>query len=156
MGVFDEAFKAAEEVGDTGDGTYEPMPVGDYELLCVECGVVPTKKNPDNLMVKIQWQVLGTVAEPGKHKGRRVFCNYMIKHPSQKALAIAGAQLKKLGKAAGFGDNSYEPEDLQNKTVYAELKIEDKGDYGLQNVIRKYHEEKPATKTESVDLTEGY
>jgi len=81
--------------GGSGGGSYEPLPDGDYVLKATEAVEKPTKAGTGSF-IAATFEVVR-----GEHAGRKVWNNYNINNPSEKAQQIGRAQLKDWATACG-------------------------------------------------------
>jgi len=75
-------------------GNFDPLPRDKYIAFIANIGVVPSKAG--HQMVKIEF----VIAE-GNYRGRKVFGNYCINHPSDTPKNIARARIKDIARAIG-------------------------------------------------------
>ena len=88
-------FQAQTQKTETGKKVYNPLPNGNYTVTMDRVSEVPTKKG-DGSLVKASFKVAD-----GDYKGRLVFTNFLINHPSAQAAEIGRNQLSKCLKAMG-------------------------------------------------------
>lgn len=125
-------FTASEYDPDTGPGNYEPIPEGDYQLMCEEAEEKQTAAKTGSY-IKAKFQVLGP-----SHAGRLIWMNFNIHNPSAKAEEIGRRQIS--GWAAACGrPNAADTDELLNLPFNAKVTIEPgSGQYGPQNRISGY------------------
>jgi hypothetical protein len=117
-------------------GTFEPMPVGEYLFTVTETRIGPSKKDPENQNLTIEFTVLD-----GAMKGRKIFDNLCIVHKSEKAVEMAQRKLASITRAVGLhkiGDT----DELKGKPLILRVGIR-KGDPASQypddqNDIKEY------------------
>lgn len=114
---------------------FKPVPKGEYLARMNRYSVVQTKKG--DAMVKASFQIVN-----GDHKDRLVFENYILTNASQMAVKVAKEKLSKYIKAAGgstaFEDDPSVLDKYLETPVLLELDIEENGQYGDRNTIKKY------------------
>jgi hypothetical protein len=127
-------FSANEYEPDTGGGggSYEPIPEGEYELMCEEAEDKKTSAGT-GVYIKAKFRVLGPT-----HADRLIFMNFNIQNPSSKAEEIGRRQVS--GWAAACGKpNASDTDELINVPFLAKITIEPaSGQYGPQNRINGY------------------
>jgi len=126
-------FTAAEYEPDTGGGgSYDPIPEGEYQLMCEEAEDKKTSAGT-GVYIKAKFRVLGP-----SHEGRFIFMNFNIQNPSAKAEEIGRRQVS--GWAAACGrPNAADTDELLNLPFNADIGIEPgSGNYGPQNRIKAY------------------
>jgi hypothetical protein len=126
-------FNAAEYEPDTGGGgSYEPIPEGEYQLMCEDAEDKKTSAGT-GVYIKAKFRVLGPT-----HIDRLIFMNFNIQNPSAKAEEIGRRQVS--GWAAACGKpNAADTDELINAPFYANVTIEPaSGNYGPQNRISGY------------------
>jgi hypothetical protein len=113
-------------------GNYEPIPEGEYQLMCEEAEEKRTKAGTGSY-IKAKFRVLGPT-----NANRIIFQNFNIHNPSSKAEEIGRRQLAGWARACGR-PNASDTDELLNLTFSAEVGIEPgSGDYGPQNTIRNF------------------
>jgi hypothetical protein len=127
-------FSANEYEPDTGGGggNYDPIPEGEYELMCEDAEDKKTSAGT-GVYIKAKFRVLGPTNE-----GRFIFMNFNIQNPSTKAEEIGRRQVS--GWAAACGrPNAADTDELLNLPFRAKITIEPgSGNYGPQNRINGY------------------
>ena len=140
-------FTASEYEPDTGPGNYDPIPEGEYQLMCEEAEEKQTSAGTGTY-IKAKFQVLGP-----SHAGRLLWMNFNIQNPSAKAEEIGRKQVSGWARACGH-PNASDTDELLNRPFWANIGIEvDKtGKYGPQNRITAFkmpEEAAPAPKASS-------
>jgi hypothetical protein len=125
-------FNAAEYEPDTGTGSYEPIPAGEYQLMCEEAESKTTSAGT-GVYIKAKFRVLGPT-----HADRFIFMNFNVQNPSAKAEEIGRRQIS--GWAAACGKpGAADTDELLNTPFNADVAIEPgSGQYGPQNRINGY------------------
>lgn len=127
-------FNAFDYEPDTGGGggSYDPIPEGEYQLMCEEAESKTTSAGT-GVYIKAKFRVLGPT-----HEGRFIFMNFNIQNPSAKAEEIGRRQVS--GWAAACGKpNAADTDELINVPFNANVTIEPgSGQYGPQNRINGY------------------
>ena len=117
---------------DVEEDEFEPIPAGDYLVQVVDSDIAPTKTGSGQ-MLKLTFEILS-----GELEGRKLWERLNIVNANADAQRIAQQQLKKLCDALGTGAIS-DSEELHFQPVMATVAVRPaKGEYGPQNVIRKY------------------
>ena len=125
-------FTASEYDPDTGAGSYEPIPAGEYQLMCEEAEEKATSSGTGSY-IKAKFRVLGP-----SHADRFIFMNFNINNPSAKAQEIGRRQVSGWAAACGY-PNAGDTDELLNRPFYADVVIEPaSGQYGPQNRINGY------------------
>lgn len=113
-------------------GSFEPLPIGEYELMATKCDLKNTKAG-DGQYFSTTFEVLGPT-----HAGRFVFSNYNIVNPSAKAEELGRMQLSSWARAVGK-PNASDTDDLLNLPFIGLIGIEKgTGDYKDKNKIDGY------------------
>ena len=113
-------------------GNYEPIPEGEYQLMCEEAEERKTKAGTGSY-IRAKFRVLGP-----SNANRVIFQNFNIHNPSSKAEEIGRKQLAGWARACGRA-NAADTDELLNLPFSAEVGIEaGNGDYGPQNTIRGF------------------
>lgn len=129
---------------------FKPLPEGDYLMILEKFEEKATRKG-DGVMLNAVYQVV----TPGENKGKKVFANYLVEHPSEKAVEIATNKINSFLKAVGvenglddLGHDRTRLEDFTNEKFVATLGIKEAEEYtdyqGNQkvskprNIIKKY------------------
>lgn len=76
-------------------GSFEPLPDGEYELVCLEA--TPTVASTGKDMIKAKWQV-----ESGPHAGSKVFDQYVFSPDSDNALSFFFQHMRHFGLDEAF------------------------------------------------------
>lgn len=71
-------------------GSFEPLPDGEYELVCLEA--TPTVASTGKDMIKAKWQV-----ESGPHAGSKVFDQYVFSPDSDNSLSFFFQHMRHFG-----------------------------------------------------------
>jgi len=125
-------FSTSEYEPDTGVGSYEPIPQGEYEMMCEEADEKKTSAGT-GVYIKAKFRVLGPTNE-----GRFIFMNFNIQNPSAKAEEIGRRQISGWASACGR-PNAADTDELLNLPFKANVEIEPgSGQYGPQNRINGY------------------
>ena len=111
-------------------GGFEPLPRGKYEAVITQTEQVETKNGDPMLRLTIE------IIE-GQYTGRKVFDQFMLQHPNEKAQLIGLQKLKSIKLAVGKpGD--VEESDLWGTPIQIGLKVEEPDGYAARNVITFY------------------
>ena len=110
-------------------GSYEPIPDGEYQLMCEEAEQRQTKAGT-GYYIRAKFRVLGPT-----NANRIIFMNFNTHNPSSKAEEIGRRQLAGWARACGL-PNAGDSDQLVNRPFNAEVGTEKgSGDYGPQNII---------------------
>ena len=116
---------------DTG-GDFEPLPVGDYNMMVIESEISPNKKGTGSYL-KIVLHCLDD-----EYQGRRVYEYINIDHPNEKVVAIAERQLAELCNAVGVLELE-DTQELHEIPFVARLKVEAGNEqFGPSNKVKKF------------------
>jgi hypothetical protein len=122
-------FNVSEYDNFESSGSYEPIPEGDYQLMCEEAEEKRTKAGTGSY-IKAKFRVLGPT-----NANRVLFVNFNTSNPSAKAEEIGRKQLSGWARACG-NPNCNDTDQLLNVAFTASVGIEKgSGDYGPQNNI---------------------
>lgn len=126
-------FDLSKELEGAEESSFEPLPAGDYELQCVSAELKDTK-NKAGQYISCSFNVVNH----DKYTGRKVFTNFNINNPNEKAQQIGLGQLKSFikssnGKIEDVGKSV--PESLVNLMAKASVKIKKDDKYGDKNEI---------------------
>jgi len=122
-------FTASEYEPDSGPGNYEPIPEGEYQLMCEEAEEKQTAAKTGSY-IKAKFRVLGPT-----NANRLIFMNFNIHNPSAKAEEIGRRQISGWAMACGR-PNAADTDELLNLPFSADVTIEPaSGQYGPQNRI---------------------
>lgn len=106
---------------------FSPLPKGDYTAIISNSEMVAYKSG-NGQYLKLTYEIVD-----GDKKGRKVFDNMNISHPtSQKAVEIAWSQMGKIMDAVGLV-NIQDSNELHNKPINISVEID--GEY---NRIKKW------------------
>jgi len=123
-------FETSEFEGTSN--TFEIMPEGEYTLKATEAELKETKKG-DGAYLAVTFEVV-----KGAHAGRKVWQNFNIHNPSEKAQQIGREQIAGWGKAAGK-PNAQDSDELLERNFQAKLGIEKgTGGYSDKNLIKAF------------------
>jgi hypothetical protein len=116
-------FDVTEVTPDTGaQGSFEPIPAGEYFLKAVEAEEKATSKG-DGSYIKVKFEVI-----KGQFEGRLIWQNFNINNPSEKAQRIGRQQIVAWAAACGKPDAD-DTDKLIEKPFKADIAIE-KGNNG--------------------------
>ena len=117
-------FDVAEvEVSERGD--FEVMPEGEYTLKATDAEIKDTKKGDGNYLA-VTFEVT-----KGSHTGRKVWQNFNLNNPSDKAQSIGREQVAGWARAAGK-PNAKDSDDLLERNFQCKLIVE-KGTGGYKD-----------------------
>lgn len=120
-------------VADLPDDTFAPIPAGVYTAMITESEMKDTKANDGSKYLR-----LTVVIQGGEYGGRKVFVNMNLLNKSEKAKAIAQAELKKLCNAVGLSSVSNSTQ-LHNKRFNVKLSVKaPEGNYKASNEVEDY------------------
>ena len=115
-----------------GSGNYEPIPDGEYQLMCEEAEQRQTKAGT-GYYIRAKFRVLGP-----SNANRIIFMNFNTHNPSAKAEEIGRRQLAGWARACGL-PNAGDSDQLINRPFSADVGTEKgTGDYGPQNIITNF------------------
>lgn len=125
---------------------FEPIPAGEYIVKCTAAEQRQTKSG-DGTYIKAEFTVIAP-----SHQNRKIYVNYNINNPSEKAEAIGLQQLKSFAEAGGLRDPLNDDQQLVGLEVTAVVTIRPgNGQYADSNEIKRY---KPA-QVQTVDVSNG-
>lgn len=136
---------SVEEV-EVSDRNFEVMPKGEYRLRATGDELKDTK-NGDGQYLAVTFEV-----HSGEHKGRKIWQNFNIVNPSEKAQNIGREQVAGWARACGK-PNAKDSNELIDRPFSCILDIEKgTGGYSDKNIIKSFltGEEKSAPKAEKV------
>lgn len=87
---FNAAMAAAKRAG-----SFEPLPDGEYELVCLEASAVTSSNN--NPMIKTKWQV-----ETGPHAGSKVWDQFVFAADNDNSLSFFFQHMRHFGLDEAF------------------------------------------------------
>jgi len=123
---------------------FSPLPKGDYTAIISSSEMVAYKSG-NGQYLKLTYEIVD-----GDKKGRKVFDNMNISHPtSQKAVEIAWSQMGKIMDAVGLV-NIQDSNELHNKPMSIHVDID--GEY---NRIKKWSSASGAPQTPSENPAMG-
>ena len=115
-----------------GTGTFETMPEAEYTLKATEAEVKETKKG-DGAYLAVTFEIA-----KGNFTGRKVWQNFNIHNPSEKAQRIGREQVSAWSRAAGK-PNAQDSNELLERNFQARLGIEKgTGGYADRNFIKSF------------------
>jgi len=124
-------FSANEYDDFEGGGNFEPVPEGEYEMMCEEAEEKSTSSG--GTMIKAKFRILGP-----EFKNRVVYNNFNIINKSEKAQEIGRRQISTWARAVGK-PNAADTDELLNRPFIGIIGIEAGNDkYGPQNRINGY------------------
>lgn len=130
------------EIDVNAQGSFDPMPEGNYVLKATEAEEKATKAGTGSYL-----KVAFAVAE-GDFKGRKVWMNFNTQNPSEKAQAIGRQQLVSWATAAGKA-NASDSDQLIDRKFTCTLGIEKQEGYAAQNTIKAFLFETASTSAEA-------
>ena len=118
--------------------SYGLLPKGSYNALIHSAEVVDTKAG-NGKMVKVRLDITGHV-DDGSGKGRVVFDQIILQHPSDKAVEIGREKFSRLCVACGFENRApKDTRELVGKAVECYVTVEKgTGKYEDQNRVSSY------------------
>lgn len=138
MASLDGGFNAQEVEPSQG---FDVLPAGEYRVCVVGSEMKPTKKG-DGQLLNLQLQVLD-----GQYQNRRIFERINWINPNPTAQQIGRGTLSAICRAVGVltpNDTS----ELHNKPLRAKVKVKNDPQYGEQNEVVKYSQDKTGPVTE--------
>ena len=118
---------------------YDPLPDGRYLVSFDRAEEVATKAG-NGSYVKSSFKVLD-----GESKGRLIFHNFLINHPTARAAHIGREQITKMLKAlnvgGGFealGGDASQLEGYLGQELVLEVTTRNDATYGASNVVKKW------------------
>ena len=126
MPAFDQYFNPSEHE----NNSFDLLPNGTYQAMITESELCYTKSGNGQYM-KFTFEIIG--------KGKKIFENFNIVNPNEKAVSIAKAQLAQIVLAT-VGDRIVRvSEELHNIPMSVKVGTEEgKNGYGDRNKIYKY------------------
>lgn len=85
-----------DDIDESKSGSFDPLPVGSYIVEIISTETRDNNAGTGNYL-SVTYEVID-----GDHKGRRVWENLTLSHPTQTAVEIGRAKLKRLIKTLGF------------------------------------------------------
>ena len=113
---------------------FEPMPVGDYQVVCVNAEKKATKAGTGEY-IKMEFDVMGD--SQGNFKGRKLWHNINFNNPNPKAQEIGRQQLNGYMLACNL-QGVTDTAQLQGYAVIASVKIKRDEQYGDGNEIKAF------------------
>lgn len=115
-------------------GEFEPLPPGKYLAQVVD-HVVKETKSGNGKYLTVTWEILDE-----SHKGRKIFNNFNILNPNEKAQAIARGQLSALAKACGLSAIPEKGADLWGIPHYIKLGLDNPTPgYQQKNIVKGFY-----------------
>lgn len=111
-------------------GGFEPLPKGKYVAVITE--TVQAESKAGDPMLKVTLEVI-----EGQYTGRKIFDQFMLQHPNEKAQLIGLQRLKSIRLAVGK-PNSVEEADLWDTPLEIGLKVEESDGYAPRNSVTFY------------------
>lgn len=125
-------FDATAEASTALDGSYTPLPSGEYPVHIVGSDMRATKNNTGHYL-ELTLEVLA-----GEYTGRRLYDRLNIDNPNQQAVAIARRVLAQICHAVGVLQLK-DTEQLHHRPMVAIVQVEPgRNGYGPRNVVRGY------------------
>ena len=125
-------FGFSTEDYQASDNEFTVMPKGEYRLRATEAEAKDTKKG-DGQYLAVTFEV-----HSGEFKGRKIWQNFNINNPSDKAQAIGREQVAGWARAAGK-PNARDSDDLIDRPFNCVLDIEKgTGGYSDKNFIKSF------------------
>lgn len=118
------------EVSERGD--FEIMPKGEYTLKATDAELKSTKKG-DGKYLSVTFEIV-----KGQYTGRKVWQNFNVVNPNEKAEQIGREQVAGWARAAGK-PNARDSDDLLERSFNCNLDIEKgTGGYSDKNIIKSF------------------
>lgn len=118
------------------ESSFKPLPPGTYAAKVTESSVKDSKTGGKYLA--IEFTILSNTKGV---KGRKVFENFTLAHPNEKAVSVGRGRIKSLGKKIEVDFDSMEDSsELHDKPVGLVLTIESDEKYGEKNRIKSFEE----------------
>ena len=117
-GILDD--NTVTNVPEEKSGSFEALPQGNYNVGIKEVELKDTKAGTGKY-VSVMLEII-----EGEYKGRKLWDNWNIKNPSEKAQEIGLGRMKRVYKLAGLGElKDNEPTTLCGKSfcVYVTIKM---------------------------------
>lgn len=121
------------DLTETQETSFDPIPAGKYRLQIQEATLHDTQAGTGQY-IKTTFMVV-----EGQCEGRKIFHNFNIVNPNEKAQQIGLGQLKSL--LVKSGRTSFKlgsPEDLAGICVWASVGIKTSTEYNDQNVVKSF------------------
>lgn len=112
------------------DNDFGPLPDGQYYAMVIDTEVKQTKRG-DGKYVSVAFQITS-----GKYKGQRIFTNFNIENPNEKATQIGRAQFKSFLSACGITESLHTETDYQKKINNKSLLLDVLNEMGKDGVKR--------------------
>lgn len=119
---------------ETEQRDFENLPDGIYVLEVTSSDV---KSENDKTLLKVTYDVI----EPEQYKGRKIFNNFNLMHPSSQAQSIGLSQFASLCRALEITEEVNDSEELHFKAFTAKVglgKPSKDGQYPARNEVKKY------------------
>lgn len=111
--------------------SFDPVPAGEYTLKALEAEEKPTKSG-DGSYIAVKFEIC-----KGEYEGRKVWANFNINNPSEKAQKIGRQQIVSWATAAGK-PNASDTDALIERPFKAVLGIEKSAGYSDKNNIKAF------------------
>lgn len=116
----------------TSGGDFEVMPKGEYTLKATDAELKTTKKG-DGQYLSVTFEVV-----KGQYTGRKVWQNFNISNPNEKAEKIGREQVSGWARASGK-PNAKDSDELLERPFNCNLDIEKgTGGYSDKNIIKSF------------------
>jgi len=147
MGDIQDVFGGHEfncsEVNPAQD--FEALPAGWYTAL-IEEAEVKFAKDSTEAARKVFLALKLSVLEPQQSRGRKVFANITLDHPTKKAVDIGWGELSALGRAT-LVPTITDSSDILNKVVQIKVAVKNSDGFGVQNEVKGYKAPENAANT---------
>ena len=121
----------ADELPESTDGDFAPIPAGEYTVSIAAADLTPTKDGTGQY-IKLKLNVIAPT-----HQGRVLFSNLNIRNQSAKAEEIGRQQLGAVMRAIGLATIE-DTDQLIGGTLIAKVDIRTSEQYGAQNEVKAY------------------
>jgi hypothetical protein len=128
---------------------FEPIPVGQYEVVITESEEKPNSKGTGTYH-QFTFEVID-----GEYKGRKLWARLNLNNPNQTAVDIARSELSAICRAVGVM-KPIDSTDLHDLPLVIKVGMEKRGDTGeLQNKITGYVAKEQAPKSTPAPAATG-
>lgn len=115
---------------------FDPLPAGWYPMVIVKDEMTPTKDDPQQAYLAIDFVIAENMAP--QHKGRQAWERLNLYNKNPKAVQIANGKLSAICKALGYSNTVTDTSVLWGKPLAVKLKVVHEQGYDPKNEISGY------------------
>ena len=112
--------------------TWDVLPAGFYQAAITKTERKPTKQNPSNQYLSLEFSVAD-----GERAGQKFWANLNLWHENPQTVEFAHKELNSIKRACGVARIN-DSDELQGILIGVELAVEDTNNFGKKNRIRSY------------------